>query len=360
MTVIVALTLLASAYSGHIDPRRWFLYPFLAIALPGVLAVALLTAVAWAIARKWWLAALPIIATAFSWPSVRTVTPFHPFAPNVNAMERDSTTFKLITFNVSDFGPYNQKNFMPNPSMRYLLDQEADVVLLQEGSQERDYLKLSQNLSMIDELNAKYPYHSAPRRDLLILSRYPYDEVTGELNKRLANYSIKKGGHIRVYDVHLPSGDVRFINVHLFSIGLDSKDKDEFVGMTNKGGVTRRSEMKHFKRGPLNKVYNAIIYRDREVGILREVVAESPTERVVVAGDFNDTPASWCYWKARGDDLNDAWADAGFGYVNTFNKHRMWFKIDQMLYRGVNVEAIQRDRVGDSDHYPLCAVFRFK
>ena len=75
-------------------------------------------------------------------------------------------------------------------------------------------------------------------------------------------------------------------------------------------------------------------------------------------GDMNDTPGSYAYRTICGEDMRDSWADVGFGPIYTFHDHHLYVKIDHILYRGdMKVLSSRRDKEGESDHYPLVAVF---
>ena len=357
-TIMVAVAMLVSAYGGYYNPGRRFgsLFMLAAMAMPVAAAVTLLTALPWLFKRRWLMAAVPLVALLLSWPSLRTVVPLHLFTPSTHNVERDDNTFKILTFNVMNFGPYDPSNHRPNESMKYILESDADVVLLQEGSQERDYMKLSNTKMLTGELAKKYPYRSSRNHDLIILSKYPYEAKTVVGSD--ANSPVS--GRVTSYVVHHPGRDLLLVNAHLRSIGLSENDKDEYARMT-RGDVQGKSDLKKMKRGMIDKVVASSVTRYEECETLRRLLDENRDKDVIVAGDFNETPASYCYWTVRGTDMNDAWGDAGFGYYNTFNDRRLLFKIDHILYRGsLSAEAATVDKTGESDHYPFSVVFRLK
>lgn len=363
VTVLLAVALIISAFGGYYSPERRFAPFFIlaVMALPAVLFINASTAVIWLIRKRWLAALIPIAAIAISWQSVRTVFAMHPFMPTLDKVDRSKhdATLKLLTYNVANFGPYDQTNFTPSPAMRYILDQNADVVILQEGTQERDYMKLSQNKAMVAEIKEKYPYRSGRNHDVMVMSKYKYtiiDDISAREQYRYSNNS--RSGHFLVIDVQLPGRTVRVIGVHLQSIGLSDDDKAQYVDVT-RTGVGGRSELRNVKRNLVDKVVQAAIYRENDVEVVREIVDRTPRDMdLIVCGDFNDTPAASGYLKLRADDLNDAWADAGFGYVNTYHDSRLLFKIDHILYRGrLTPIAIKRDKPKGSDHYPLVALF---
>ena len=97
---------------------------------------------------------------------------------------------------------------------------------------------------------------------------------------------------------------------------------------------------------------------DRAADILRAL--DKVSGPLIVCGDFNDVPESWCYRLLRGDDLRDAYVETSFGPLITYNRHAFWFHLDQILYRGpLQALSVKKGRLRSSDHYPLLAEFEF-
>lgn len=354
ITVVMAVTMLVAAWEGLVDPGESRLLPLATLAMPMVLLVNVLVAILWIVMLKWKVALIPLVAIAVSWSPVSSVCPVNIFARNETGCD---STFRVMSFNVANFGPYNPSNHNPSLSMRYILDQDADFVLLQEGSQERDYLQLSNVTMMRSELESKYPYHSDGNRDLMILSKYPYTVVSHSAS----DLSVKNHEHVyaKAFDIELPGGrQLRVLNLHLRSIGMGESDKNLYDSITKHGvDVKRRSELRRIKSSLFDKLTNAFAHHAEEAVIVRALIDESPGN-LIVCGDFNDTPSSYCYRAIMGDDLRDTFKECGNGITWTFHDRRMLFKIDHILYRG-DMEAIDwcRDKAGDSDHYPQVATF---
>ena len=98
--------------------------------------------------------------------------------------------------------------------------------------------------------------------------------------------------------------------------------------------------------------------RGDDASTLRHAIDASPAN-LIVCGDMNDVSTSYVYRTICGEDLRDAWADTGFGPTYTFNANHLYVKIDHILYRG-NLKPLSCSRVkgGESDHYPVVAVFQ--
>lgn len=361
-TIVFALLLMASAWGGHVDPNSFTFLSFLTLGLPILFVVNFVIMIMWLIVWRWRFALISLAAIILSWGSIRTIFPVNIFSHADKATPDNS--LRILTFNVMNFGPYDPSNHNPSKSMRYILDQDADFVLLQEGSQERNYLTLSNTEMMAAELEKKYPYHSDGRHDLLILSKYPYTVVQDTLLKNGPN-SIKSHDpeyqyYARGYDLQLPNGkQLRIVNLHLHSTSLAEEDKDLYMKLTQ-NDIETKEELRNVKSSLYNKLSTAFLFHAHESKVVRGFLDRSP-RNIILCGDFNDTPASYCYRTILGDDMSDAFVDCGFGLNHTFHDNRMYFKIDHIMYRG-DLLAVdwRRDKAGDSDHYPQVATFVWK
>ncbi|MBO4723135.1 MAG: endonuclease/exonuclease/phosphatase family protein [Muribaculaceae bacterium] len=362
ITVLMALLLVASAWGGYVNPTKFSFLSVLTLGLPLILIINFVIMITWLVVLQWRYALISLAAILLSWGSVRMVFPINLFSSSTEATPENS--LRVLTFNVMNFGPYDPSNHIPSKSMRYTLDQNADVVLLQEGSQERNYLKLSNVEMMSEELENKYPYHSDGRHDLMILSKYPYTVINDTILKtgpeNVKSRDPEYQYYARGYDLELPNGkQLRIVNLHLHTIGLDDGDRELYMNIT-KNNIDSEEEFRKIKSSLYNKLCATFKYHAHEAQMVRNFLDKSPGN-VIVCGDFNDTPASYSYRTVRGDDMRDAFMDCGFGFKHTFHDNRLYFKIDHIMYRG-DLEAVDwyRDKAGDSDHYPQVATFVWK
>lgn len=77
---------------------------------------------------------------------------------------------------------------------------------------------------------------------------------------------------------------------------------------------------------------------------------------LIICGDFNDTPVSYCYQQIRGA-LSDSWEEAGWGPGITYNRNKFWFRIDHIFhskhFKTIDIKVL--DEYSYSDHYPVLA-----
>ena len=342
LAIIASFALLFAAYGGRVDPNVWTLPSLATLALPVVAVVVLALLALLVLFRQWRSAAVLVGALLLSWPTLRLITPF-----NLVKHEADSqkTQLKVLTMNVTEFN-WAGGNKKPSKNMRYILDQDADIVVIQEGLVYFSYEKLKTVKPMLEELYKKYPYRKKHFFDVGILSKYPFTEVESPiLEQDSLNYFIK------AWDVEAPGGDLRVVSMHLSSLRFTRNDSRVIESMKTPSG--RKKRIKSVAR----KLDNGFITHAHQAAAMRKLLDETSGD-VLVMGDMNDTPGSFAYRTVCGEDLRDAWADTGFGPIYTFHAHHLYVKIDHILYRGALTPTYcRRDKKGESDHYPLVAVF---
>jgi endonuclease/exonuclease/phosphatase (EEP) superfamily protein YafD len=354
ITVIAAIAMLLSAWGGLIDPHKSRIMPLATLAMPWVLVANVVILVMWLLFMRWRYALIPLAVIVLSWSPVSTVCPLNVLAKNYDS----DSTFKVMSYNVANFDYTNQDK--PSKPMRHILDMDADLVLMQEGSQDRYFLTVPNVVSMREEIEQKYPYHSDGYRDLVILSKYPYTVAPDSAFETNPNHD--GGVYAKAFDIEMPGGkQLRIISLHLRSIGMDREDKDLYADLTRREvNVNDRSNLRRIKRSLYDKLGRAFDRHAEEAEIVRALIDKGPSN-VIVCGDFNEAPSSYCYRTIRGDDFRDSFQDCGCGFAYTFNANRMYFKIDHILYRG-DMEAVdwRRDKIADSDHLPQMATFIWK
>ncbi len=348
LAVLVGVTLLASAWGGTVDPRKWGLPGLVAMALPIVAVVAVVALIVLAILRQKLATAIVAVAMVLSLPAVRTVWPMSWSS----SPSDESQAFTVMTWNVLGFR---------SEVARRVLSTEADLVLMQECSFEtEDYLTEYTTPALVDSIKARYPYRTQGCSDVVILSRVPFTLVPNKTMRNLLGAYGNDTYHTygRIYDLNIQGHSLRIVAVHMQSFGLSGEDKALYKDVL-KTGVNTRSELRDVKHSLLDKVTSASRRRAVEAHQVRDVIDEAPAN-VIVCGDFNDTPGSYTYRTIKGDDFTDSFVKCGTWPINTFNRDGLYFKIDHMLYRGdLKAVSTRRERWSESDHYPIITTFEW-
>lgn len=352
LTAIFVVVLVCCAYAGKIDPRSFFLAPFMALAYAPLLVVALIWLLVTLFKRRWIAAATIIVGLLATAPVFKLFVPLNtsenaPPTPADPAQMLKVMTYNVLAFNYGD----PELGDQPSKTMQLILDADPDVVLMQEGTASGvDWDEMPSLAGSIGDIEVRYPYRYNSSEGLSIMSKYPFDtQPLGEAQQARSplGYNRNTTAHLaRAYDLHLPSGkqlrliDFRFQSYHL-SFG---KSMNVRVSPDVKPSALERMRRSFALRG------------DNAVAI-RKAIDESPAN-VIVCGDMNDVSASHVYRTICGDDLHDAWGEVGSGYAYTYNSHNLFYRIDHILYRGA-LRALTADRFtgGSSDHYPLMVTF---
>lgn len=352
LVAILAVLLICSAYAGRIDPQSFFLAPFVALGFMPLLLIGLLALIAAIIWRRWWALLEIIVALVITAPIIGKFVPLNSPDEGPPVPADPTMVLNVMTYNVLGFN-YNEPSLsgVPSATMRLILDAYPDVVLLQEGSPGGiDWADIPSLVPYVSEIKSKYPYYYFGNEGLNIMSKYPFTTTPlGESVEARSPLGFNRNNTsylARAYDLQMPNGkQLRLVDFRLQSYHLSfGKNKSVRVSPDIKP-----SRMERMKR--------SFALRGENAAALRQAIDDSPAN-VIVCGDMNDITESHVYRVIKGDDLNDAWCDAGTGYAATYNRFGLKYRIDHILYRGA-IKALNAQRLtgGSSDHYPLMVTF---
>lgn len=350
VTIAAGLLTVLSGYGGVINPSVTCVGAVLAMMFPAFLFVNVIIG----IVNLFWnrrLAIVSGVSLLLAWSPLLTYCPLNFFRPSLKEIAAmKEPTLKVMTFNVLAFSDYRTGGWHePNGTVSYILDQDADVVLLQEAyglfDSVHDNGITAEQRNSIYEL---YPYSYMADDGMCMLSKYPAYEV-------FPGHDSSDGMELHTYNVSVGDKSLTLINVHLQSIGLTRDDKRLYTEITEgEAGVKRVGTFRHTVLQKLGDAFRARALQARKVRLELDAIDGT----VILAGDFNDIPGSYASRTIAGHDMTDAYREAGLGPAVTYHADRMYFRIDQMFYRG-DIEAL-RTWVGDcqqSDHYPMMCYF---
>lgn len=356
--LIVAALMIVSAFGGYFEPEDYPLISVSALAFPPLLVVCFLLWIIWLLWRKWRVAILMALPFLICCQQIYAFFPLGGIIPR-GGSAREGSKFSLLTYNIMQWEDFEQRNLDYNATMSALLKIDADIVALQEcSSLEGDKYALNKSnilQSQLDSLYSRYPYRVVSSRDLALLSKFPILS-TSNISGDSYNYASAK------YEVELPCGDrVTIYNVHLQSIGLSDDDKAEYQSMVSKQIIEEnvdsiKGTLKYLKHYVYPKLADANISRAAQARIINALIKKE-AGRVILCGDFNDIPYSFAYRKIKGR-MHDLYTERGLGPTITFHANRLYFRIDQVFYKGRLVPLdISKKSFPYSDHYPLLAKF---
>ncbi len=346
VSVLIYVVTLIAALGGKVSPTISALPSILMLTLPYLVTLTIVMSIIWLVRRKFLVGGLGILTLVLSWGAVQDVFPTN--------MSRTATagrhTFKLMTYNVIHGIDQQDPNPTKNRTFQYIMDSDADLVGLQELVYWDKAEIPNYTPALRDSLRARFPYWAGSERcDLKVLSRYPVKLI------REFAYTDDLMRYYALFEVQMPWGKLNWVNMHMPSYRLSSDERDvvkRIVSVKNS-----RQGVSEFKGSIKQKLSRTLVERERVVGELLKSV-KTLKGPIIISGDFNDVPSSYCYRMLEEAGFHDAWQEVSFGPTVSFNKSGLFFRLDQVFYRG-NLRPLRAERgdIKSSDHYPLMVTF---
>jgi endonuclease/exonuclease/phosphatase family metal-dependent hydrolase len=261
-----------------------------------------------------------------------------------------NNNIKIISFNVRTFNQYNWlEGFDVRDSiLNYISKEHPDIVFFQDYYTNETKIILSrgyikEKLQLLSYSHLNFTSHDKPNANygVATYSRFPI------INKGCINFDRSLNSCI-YSDIVIHNDTIRFYNVHFESIRL-RKTKYSF---TDSVLISLNPKQIDEVKDISGRLKNAFIKRAQQVDQVSRHISKSPY-KVVVCGDFNDTPVSYTYQRVRGN-LQDAFIVSGEGIGNTYRGSFPSFRIDYIFHsKELKSFNYQTMHVKLSDHYPV-------
>lgn len=331
LTIVLAVVTMVGLYAGDTPPTDNIYKAFLCLGLPILLICNLVAVVYWIIRLKLWVI-VPIFTLVCCWNYIGT---FYQF--RAKPKEQPTSKLKIATFNVRSFNK-ESSGFIGKDILASMVKARVDIICLQEYS---DIISLTQE-SITKAYETEYPHSVTGAGDMVIFSRYPIKgnkkiDFDGTNNSAMWADIDVNGKIIRVMNVHLQTTG---INGALHKMSKREK-KGEVISNKEKAEAISSSYADQFRArgGQAITVANEIRTCDKPM---------------VLCGDFNDTPYSFCYTTLLGG-MKDGFIESGCGWMYTYRGSKAPLRIDYIFNSpDIKCTAYYIDKEIDySDHYPV-------
>jgi len=355
LNIFAAAGLLLSYCAGFISPDRYWIFAFFGLSYLIFLFINILFVILWLLLWKKYIF-LSILSILLGWNNLRSIYPFRIVDPKPTP----GITMKIVSFNVHSLYGKQRKGSISETKSKvtdFLSAQNADIICIQEFyAIGEDYSKTLEKFTRSIELQY---YYFKNYQDFLnkrkinaiaTFSRYPIVN-TGYF--KLRDHSL----YAIFSDIVVNRDTIRIYNLHLESIRFGDDDYSFYSHLTDPD--KELTPIKEGSKRMLWKLRKAFILRSTEVNNLKRHV-ESCRYPVILAGDFNDTPASYSYRQLT-NHLEDSFKKAGTGFVeSTYSGKLPSFRIDFILYSDkFKALAYQKYDVELSDHFPVSSTLVF-
>ena len=345
VNAVMAALLCLSAFSPSLNPHTSPVASCAGLFFPIFLIFNVAFLLFWLVAYRRY-ALFPILVLLICWNSIQTYLPMNWFQGDA-----PEGAIKVLSYNTRGFGDMQaHTKEKPNEVLKYLQDSDADIICLQEYVWGGKLKKKD-----IDYALRKYPYrhyHSLADggNGLGCYSRYPI------LSAKPVKYKSASNGSIAYY-IKVENDTLVVINNHLESNRILPDDVETYRDMVDS---PNQENVSTGLRKLMKKFVDANAVRSNQADVLYETIRGLMGKKMVVCGDFNDTPISYTH-HLLSEDLQDAFVESGSGLGISFNRNRMYFRIDHILTsKNLSIhECRVDDSIQASDHNPIWCLLSF-
>ena len=351
-TISGILALFLSYFSPFVHPETASFLPFFGLGYWLIFLYNIALLIIWTVMRSKW--ALFILLCILLGGRLH----FRNFAFGSDDKNELRTEISVMSYNVRLFDLYNsissKNQETKNKIFSYIKEQDPDIVCFQEFYHQdaptsfvtRD--SLTKLMGLVD-YHERYAHKMYGRQNfgIALFSKYPIIE------KGFVNFPEQNGSfNYCIYADIVKEDTFRVYNIHLQSIRLQ---KDDYALFDADDEVVAQQSSNVFKL--INKIRKAYPVRAKQAELIAQHTEHSPYP-VILCGDFNDTPFSYCY-NQFSTNFTDAFRNASFGLGTTYAGNIPAGRIDYIFHSpeiGSKEFNIQNEQL--SDHYAIdCKLF---
>ena len=231
-------------------------------------------------------------------------------------VQEAKNTFSIMSYNVRLFNAYNwiKEEEVKDKIFDLFNQRNTDILCIQEFYAPKQLPKLDYPFQHIGLQNKKSQWHMA------IYSKY------NQINKGTVSIKGERMNNTCIFsDMIIDKDTIRVYNIHLASNWFD---KSDLAFMENP--KMSKEAIKQGVFGIVKRLKNSFQKRSMQVEVIKQHMEKAPY-KIIVCGDFNDTPNSFAYHKIS-EGLQDAFLNKGKGIGSTFLGKIPFLRIDYILH----------------------------
>lgn len=354
--IVTVILFLLSCSNMFLGPGKWWFIALLGLIFPLLLILVFAFLIFWIFMRSKW-ALLSVLSLLLAWPNITALVGTTMVSKTDVAKPEGS--IRILSWNVQQFGLFTgekKDTAHRQKVLDYIQSQNADILCLQEfyeglskaykKNSGFDYMK-KLGYSYFTYAQDYYQGGGLYSMGLVIFSKYP---ITDSLRLRYReNLGFKLGESLLSADINIHGKKIRVFTTHLQSNQFDYKDYDVLHKISKVDDSVYSAS-----RSVVKKLRSAYRNREDQADMVRTQLDNSPLPEII-AGDFNDVPNSYAYFRIRGD-RQDAFAKKGWGVGRTFSHISPTLRIDYIMAdKQFKILRYERKILDCSDHYPVVA-----
>lgn len=344
VNILIWVLLLISSFAGYFSPSKYPALQLTTIIYPILLLLTTVFFIYWLIIRSK-ISFIPLLIILIGAQNLKS-----NFQITFGESEtQNNSEIDIISYNVQGFskGTLSGKINTSDKVLDFLLNHSSDILILQEfHSKNRNlYEPLKEVRDTLGMKSYYYESYNNPKFDnltgLVIYSKY---EAVGK--GRLKFDGSRTFG---IYtDLLIGNDTIRVCNIHLASTNLSSSNLDFVTNPESSPDNTLTDQSANI----YHKLSRAYTLREKQTKHLIDLIQNTPY-KIILAGDFNDTPSSWAY-KQFVSHFQDAFVEKGNGFSPTYAGPIPYLRIDYLFScNDFEVRKYERIILKESDHYPI-------
>jgi endonuclease/exonuclease/phosphatase family metal-dependent hydrolase len=350
LNYLAMLCIILSYCARFINPQTFWLLAFFGIGYPIILLLNLFFVLYWIIQWKP-IALWSLVVILFGWNTLSSFAQIHFGSELPNNKD-----IKVMSYNSMLFDLYNwSKNSESRKTIFTMLSEEnPDILCIQEyyTSEQKGDFNNTDTLTRFLKTNYSHIEYTMTLRDVdhwgvATFTKYPI------VRKGKIDFNTRWNNMCIYTDVLINKDTVRIYNMHLASIHFGKKDHQFIEDVIEKNDTEELEGSKNI----LRLLKRAFVTRSRQAAMVAEHM-RSCRYKMIVCGDFNDTPSSYAYRTVRGD-LKDAFMESGRGIGTTYAGKIPFQRIDYILH-DESFSSYNYKVIGETitDHYPISCYLR--
>lgn len=344
INILNSVALLFAYLGTHISPNTFIYFSFFGLTYPVWLTIAVCFIPFWFIFKRKWIF-ISIVTIAIGFNHLR-----HFYALGLGSGSPEQVV-KVLSYNVKIFNLYDLENREQsrNEIFSFLKQEDAGIYCFQEFFHQKGSTNFVTKDSLVKLLETPY-YHERYTHELThkryfgvaTFSKFPI------INEGEIPFDNDPNNFCIYSDIVVPFDTIRVFNAHIGSIRFQDDDyrffdesaPDDYYHSNEAG----QRILKRLKIGFEKRALQA--------EKVAEEVSKSPYP-VVLCGDLNDTPVSYCY-RQFNQLLQDAFVASGSGVGTTYIGAIPSNRIDYIFYsNSFESQNFQTHDIHHSDHKPI-------
>jgi len=346
LNYISIVCLIVASFAKYISPEIFWIIAFFGLAFPFIFALNIIFLFYWMVQFRLTFL-FSAIALIIAFPTASKY-----FQINFTKDVVTAKTFKITTYNSMLFDLYNWRKNKETRDKIFdnISEMNSDIICFQEfyTSEEEGDFNNTDSLTKLLDLDYHHIEYTTTLREfdhwgIATFSRYPI------INKGKIVFQTKNNNLCIYSDILMNKDTIRVYNLHLQSISFSKKD-NQFLTDIKKGNESQEDIEK--SKNILRRLKRAFVKRAKQVESITTHM-NSCRYKIILCGDFNDTPASYTYHELA-KKLNDAFVTKGSGLGKTYAGQWPQFRIDYIMYdKRFNCADFERAEETFTDHYPI-------